>query len=270
MAGIHPGYLILTISDIVITMPIKQKLSIKPKNRQRQTAFIFLYLFLVSVILIFIPILTGLDGINGGFALSFIAIFLSITFLITSVFFFVMAKKFGAAVNDENMILHWVYEKSEWMKFSEKEFAVQKKEKRSLFILITSISFAVLVVFSIVVRDSWRIMIIVFFGLAALLAFVAFMVPKIQYANFKKTIPEVYIASGCAYLTGEFHCWSIPDAALENAGIDNSNMQINITYSYPTRTGRSQTTVRIPLPLRENAKSEAETAISLLKKANNL
>ncbi len=196
-------------------MPVNQKLSIKPKNRQRQTAFIFLCLFIVSVILIFIPSITGMDGMNGGFALSFIAIFLSITFLVTSVVFFIMAKKFDAAITAENMILHWVYEKSEWMKFSEKEFVVQKKAKWSLFILITAISFVVLIIFSIVVRDSWRIMIIIFFGLAALLAFVAFIVPKMQYLNFKKTIPEVYIATGCAYLTGEFHCWNMLGAVLE-------------------------------------------------------
>jgi len=251
-------------------MPINQKLSIKPKNRQRQTAFVFMVLFITSVILIFIPSLTGMDGMSGGFALSFVAIFLSISFLITSVVFFVMAKKFDAAITDDNMILHLVYEKSEWMKFSEKEFVVQKKEKRSLFILITAISFVVLVIFSIIVRDSWRIMIIVFFGLTALLSFVSFIVPKMQYANFKKTIPEVYIASGCAYLTGEFHCWSMLGAELNDAELDNKNMQIKITYSYPTRTGRGQTVLRIPLQMHENAKSEAETTISLLKKSNNL
>ena len=185
-------------------MPVNQKLSVKPKNRQRQTAFVFIILFIASVILIFIPNITGMDGMNGGFALSFIAIFLSVTFLVTSAVFFVMAKKFDAAITDENMILHWVYEKSEWSKFSEKEFVVQKKEKRSLFILITVISFVVLVIFSIVVRDSWRIMIIVFFGLAALLAFVAFIVPKIQYANFKKTTPEVYMAPVVSTLQGSF------------------------------------------------------------------
>jgi hypothetical protein len=222
------------------------------------------------VVLIFIPSLTGMDGINGGFALSFISIFLSITFLITSVVFFTMAKKFDAAVTEDHIILHWVYEKSEWMKFSEKEFVVQKKEKRSLFILITAISFAVLLIFSIVVRDSWHIMIIVFFSLAALLGFVAFVVPKIQYSNFKKTTPEVYIALGCAYLTGEFHCWSILGAALENVEMDDKNMQIKITYSYPARYNRSQTTIRIPLPMQENAKSQAENAISILKQSNNL
>ncbi len=258
-------------------MPANQKLSIKPRNRQRQTAFVFMVFFVVSFILIFIPSLTGMDGINGGFALSFIAIFLSICFLITSAVFFVMAKKFDIAITDENTILHWVYEKSEWMKFAEKELAVQKKDKRFLFILIIAISFVVLVIFSIIVRDSWRIMIIVFLGLSALLAFVAFIVPKIQYANFKKTIPEAYIAHGCAYLTGEFHCWSMLGAALEDVEFDNKNMQIKINYSYPTRYSRSQTTVRIPLPIHENSQSEientklqAENAISVLKNSNNI
>jgi len=251
-------------------MSINKKFTIKLKNRQRQTALIFLCLFAVSLVLIFIPYLTGMDGMNGGFALSFVSVFLSITFLVSCIVFFIMAKKFSSAITADNMILHWVYEKSEWLKFSEKEFAVQKKEKRSLFILITAISLAIVVIFSIVVRDSWRIMIIVFFGLAALLAFVAFIVPKIQYANFKKTTPEAYVTSGCVYLTGEFHCWSMLGAALEDVMMDNNNMHINITYSYPARYSRSLTTVRIPLPMQENAKSQAEIAISVLKESNNL
>jgi hypothetical protein len=258
-------------------MPVNKKLSIRPKNRQRHTAFAFMVLFAVSIILIFIPSISGMDGMNGGFALSFIAIFLSITFLITSVVFFVMAKKFDTAITDENLILHWVYEKSEWMKFAEKEFVVQKKEKRLLFILIIAISFAVFLIFSIIVRDSWRIMIIVFLGLSALLAFVAFIVPKMQYVNFRKTIPEVYLACGCAYITGEFHCWSILGAALEDVILDDKNMQIKIIYSYPTRYSRGQTTIRIPLPMQknsqsgsENTKIQAENAVSVLKKSNNL
>jgi hypothetical protein len=251
-------------------MQANKKLYIKPKNRQRQTALVFLCLLIVSIILIFIPSLTGMEGINGGFALSFIAIFLSITFLITSVVFFVMAKKFDMAITEDNLILHWVYKKSEWMKFSEKEFGVQKKEKWSLFILITVIAFVVLTIFSIIVRDSWPVMIIVFFGLTALLAFVAFIVPKIQYANFKKTNPEAYISPGCAYLSGEFHCWSVLGAVLEDVELDDKNMQIRITYSYPARYNRSQTILRIPLPIQESAKSEAETAVSILKKSNNL
>lgn len=247
-----------------------QKMSMKPKNKQRQTAFVFLYLFITSTVLIFVPYFSGMDGVNGGFAISFIAIFLSISFLITCVVFFKMSNKFVTALADDNLILHWAYEKSEWLKFAEKEYAVQKKAKWSLFILVTVISFVVLVIFSIVVGDSWRIMLILFFGLAALLAFVAFVVPKIQYANFKKTIPEVYIASGCAYLTGEFHCWSILGAKLEDVELDNKNAQIKITYSYPTRTGMSQTVLRIPLPIKENAISEAEEAVSRLEKSNNL
>ncbi len=259
---------------------INQKLSVKPKNRQRQTAFIFICLSVASVILIFIPSITGIDGMNGGFAISFVAIFLSISFLISAIVFFVMAKRFDAAVTDDNVILHWVYNKSEWMKFAGKEFTVQKKEKWFLFILITGIAFVVLTVFSIIVRDSWRIMIMVFFGLAALLAFVAFAVPKIQYANFKKIFPEAYIAKGCVYLTGEFHCWSMLGAALEDAEFDNKSMQIKITYSYPARYSRSETTVRIPLPMQENSQPEideiekiilqAENAISILKKSNKL
>lgn len=251
-------------------MQTNLKLPIKPKNRQMRTAFVFLGLSIVSVVLIFVPSIIGMDGMNGGFALSFIAIFLSITFMITSVVFFIMAKKFSAAINDDNIILHWVYEKSEWMKFSKTEFVSQKKEKLSLFILITVISFAVLATFSIVVRDSWPIMIILFFALSGILAFAAFIAPKIQYANFKKTIPEVYVAPGCAYFTGEFHCWSILGAALEDVELDDKNMNIRITYSYPARYSRSQATLRIPLPVSENAKSEAETAISVLKKCNNL
>ena len=55
-------------------------------------------------------------------------------------------------------------------------------------------------------------------------------------------------------------------ARLESADFNQGQMLIALTYSYPTRAGRSETTVRIPVP--PGAQNEAESAVNALKIKN--
>jgi len=240
----------------------------KPENRARKTAFIFLILFAISVISIFIPSLSGMDMMSGGYAIAFVLFFLSICFLITCIVFFGMARRFDAAMAGNQILAHWEYPRDQWLEFVEKEYVKQRKEKWALFYLVAAITFVVVVIFAIVKRDSWLIMIIIFFSLTSLLAIVAFLVPVAQHANFKKAKPQTFITNSSAYLSGEFHCWNFLGAKLESADFNQRQMLISLTYSYPTRAGRSETTVRIPVP--PGAQNEAGTAVKALQEKNSI
>ena len=240
----------------------------KPQNRARRTATIFFLLLGLSVISIFIPSLSGMDMMSGGYAIAFVLFFLSICFLITSIVFFGMARRFDAAMSGNQILAHWEYPRSQWLEFVEKEYVKQKKEKWALFYLIAAITFVVVIIFAIVKRDSWLIMIIIFFSLTSLLAIVAFLVPVVQHANFKKASPQTFISNSSVYLSGEFHCWNFLDAKLESADFNQGQMLIALTYSYPVRAGRSETTVRIPVP--PGSHKEAESEVKALREKNSI
>lgn len=240
----------------------------KPKNRARKTAVIFLILFVISAFTIFVPSLAGMDMMTRGYAIAFLLFFLSICFLITCIVFFGMARRFDASMAGNEILAHWEYPKSQWLEFVEKEYIKQRKGKWALFYLIAAITFIIVVIFIIIKRDSWLIMIIIFFSLTTLLAAVAFLVPLIQHASFKRAKPQAYISNSSVYLSGEFHCWNFMGLVLENADFNGHQMLITLTYSYPARTGRSETTVRIPVP--PDAQKEAESAVKSLRKNNSI
>ena len=240
----------------------------KPKNKARRTAIIFLILFAISAVAIFIPGLSGMDMMSGGYAISFVLFFLSICFLIACIVFFGMAKRFDSAMADDKIIACWNYDRSSWQEFVEKEYVKQKKEKWSLFYLTAAITFVVIMIFIIIKRDSWLVMIILFFSLTAILAAAAFLAPLIQHASFKKAKAVAYISKNSVYLSGEFHCWNFLGARLESADFDLQKMQVLLTYSYPARTGRSETSVRIPVPA--GAQKEAISAVDLLRTENSV
>jgi hypothetical protein len=135
----------------------------KPKNRARKTAVIFLILFVISAFTIFVPSLAGMDMMTRGYAIAFLLFFLSICFLITCIVFFGMARRFDASMAGNEILAHWEYPKSQWLEFVEKEYIKQRKGKWALFYLIAAITFIIVVIFIIIKRDSWLIMIIILF-----------------------------------------------------------------------------------------------------------
>jgi hypothetical protein len=219
------------------------------KNKPRTTAIIFTILLSGFIFLIFLPSIIGLEGMDGGFALSLVSLFLAISSLIVAIVYFKLAQKFKRIISGDNPIAHWTYEREEWLKFTEKEYKYAKNKNRLLLLLIGIIALVVCIIFVIVNPDAWRIMLVVWFGLMALLAIFAFSVPMLNYKVRRKSTYELYLSKNGVYIGGSFHVWGFLGSKLESAVFDEKEMQVILDYSYPTRTGPSNEIVHIPVPL---------------------
>ena len=118
-----------------------------------------------------------------------------------------------------------------------------------LLLLIGVIALAVFIIFSLVDPDSWRIRLVVWLGLMVLLSIFAFLVPWLNYKARKKSSYELYLSKNGVYIGGSFHVWGFLGSKLEHATFDEKKMQVILKYSYLTRTGPSNMTVHIPVPL---------------------
>jgi hypothetical protein len=221
---------------------------IKIKNKSRVISIISAGLFALFVLLIFLPQMIGLEGMNGGFAVSVLSFFFAITSLIVTLVYYRLARRFENILSGENLIAHWSYGREEWLQFTDKEYAYEKGKKRMLLVVMAIIIFVVFVIFSIIHPDTSKIMIFTALGLAALLAVFAFLVPWINYINRKKTPGEMYLSKNGIYIGGNFHVWGFLGSRLEKAGFDASDMMITLEYNYPTRTGMSTEIVHVPVP----------------------
>ena len=218
------------------------------KNKPRTIAIIFTVLLFGFIFLIFLPPIIGLEGMDGGFAVSLVSLFLAISSLIVAIIYFQLAQKFKRITSGDNLIAHWTYEREEWLKFTEKEYKYEKNKNRMLLLFIGVIALAVLIIFSLVNHDSWRIMVMVWLGLMALLAIFAFLVPWLNYKARKKSSYDLYLSKNGVYIGGSFHVWGFLGSKLEEAAFDENEMQVILDYSYLTRTGHSNEIVHIPVP----------------------
>ena len=219
------------------------------KNKPGTIAIIFTVLLIGFIFLIFLPPIISLEGMDGGFALSLVSVFLAISSLIVAIIYFQLAQKFKRITSGDSFIAHWRYEREEWLKFTEKEYKYEKNKNRMLLLFIGVIALVVFIIFSLVNHDSWLIMVVVWLGLTALLAVFAFLVPWLNYKARKKSSYEFYLSKNGVYIGGSFHVWGFLGSKLEEAVLDEKEMQIILNYSYPTRTGPSNEIVHIPVPL---------------------
>lgn len=236
------------------------------KNKPRTIAIVFLILLFVFIFLIFLPPITGLKGMDGGFAVSTVSLFFAISSLIVAIIYFQLAQKFKKITSGDNLVAHWKYEGEEWLKFTEKEYKYEKSKNKTLLLIIGIIALVIFAAFALFDPETWRFMFMVLLGLMALLAIFAFLVPWLNYRARKKSSYQLYLSRNGAYVGGSFHIWGFLGSRLENAAFNEKEMQIILDYSYPTNTGRSNETVHIPVPTSkiDTAKEAVEKLAKIL------
>jgi hypothetical protein len=167
-------------------------------HRQRRSALIWSGVVLVGIIFIFLPVMVGLEGNDGGFALSFLGGFMALIGIIAAIIYFRLAATMDNITKKENVLARWHYTADEWQKYSETE----NKE----------------------VGDK---------------------------RDIKKDPSEAIIALDGVYFNRQLHIWKGMGATLDEIVFESESGQqprIRIEYSVPSRSGRNDFSVRVPVP----------------------
>jgi hypothetical protein len=217
-------------------------------NTARRTLNIWIVLTIIFVFGIFAPSIFGIDGFDGGFAISTFCLFLSITGIVVILMYRGRAKALDGIFHGENILVHWSYSIGQWQDYSEKDYQMEKQGKWQLYRLVMVITVVVTFGFWLFNRDSGMIMIGVFLGLGALLASVIWLTTTYDHWQNTKYQGEVYIACDGACVGRELHLWKGWGASLDGLNYDKPNGLLLIEYSMPSRTGRDSAAVRIPVP----------------------
>jgi hypothetical protein len=176
-------------------------------NTARRTLNIWIVLTLGFIFGIFAPSIFGMDGMNGGFAISTFCLFLSITGVVVIAMYIGRAKHADRIINGEDVLAHWKYTPGEWQDYSEKDYAMEKEGKWSLYKLVMVITLVVVFGFWLFHRDSAGLMIGIFFGLGVILAVTILLTTNYDHWQNKKYQGEVYIARDGAYVGRKLHLW---------------------------------------------------------------
>jgi len=215
-------------------------------NPTHRTAIIWGIVTALAIFAIFAPNIFGMDGFRGGFAISALSLIVAVTGIIVTVIYARRARLLNRILDNEDLLAHWTYSQEEWNQYAEKEFQTEKKEKRMLFYM--ALFFGIL--FFAFDREGGLWVLISMLGLIALIAFVAWFAAWYNYRQNKKYLGEAYITRDAVYLNRQLHTWRGLGARLESVVLaeKGSRQIVAFTYSAPSRMGRQEYTVRVPVP----------------------
>jgi hypothetical protein len=226
------------------------------KNSQRRIVNLWWILLVVFLFLVFLPSIIGLDGFDGGFAMSFISGFLVIMSLIVILIYRSRAKQLDKILSGEGRIAVWKYMPEEWNRFVTIDFEEEKKTKKFLFILISVISIVIGIILWIALEDI--LVLFISLGIIPMVAIPAYLAPRMRYNKLKNSEGKALIANNGVIIGKMFHLWVKLGARLEQVVLvtDENPPILEFHYSMPTRTGRQEEVARLPVPSGKMAEAE--------------
>ena len=219
-------------------------------NSNRRIALACGLIIVVGILMIFLPGLTGMDGFNGGYALSLFGGFIAIVGIISVVVFWRLANLQDSVLNQKSILAHWNYSPEEWRQYIAKEHTEDKSDKRSLFLLVAGISMVIGIVLFFIYPDDRLVTFYTILGIIIVIGITAVLSTAAVFNWNKKHLGEIYIARDGAYFSGRLHIWKGFGFQLDGINYDDTKTspRIVVKYSSPNMLTGNHYVVRVPVP----------------------
>jgi hypothetical protein len=220
-------------------------------NPPKVTAIVCFIVAAFFALMIFIPGLIGIDGFDGGFAISFVSIIIVAVAVIFGVYNLNWSSKLEKLLRGEGLLAHWIYTPELWAYFTEKEYKEEVTEKKGLFIVVTAFALFFGFLFWALDSEGGFVVFLVMLGLIGLVAFVwRFSAWSNYRQNRGSGIKEAYITRDAVYMNHKFTSWRAPLTSLDSVTTKNNDgLQLLVfTYTVINRFGPQTYTTRVPIP----------------------
>lgn len=237
-------------------------------NPQRRTAMVALFIAIIAGVMIFIPELIGIDGFEGGFAISFFSLFILIMAVITSVMYFGYARRVDTILRGEGLLAHWVYPSDYWVEYAKKEYVTEKTEKRGLFLIVTAFALFFGILFWALDPEAGFYVFLMMLGLIGIVAFAWQFSAWYTYKQNMTGTPEVYITKDAIYLNQRLYTWQTVLTSFDEVTQENNEGLALIVFKYTaaTRTGPQTYITRVPIP--KGQEEKAKEIIEIINQHN--
>ena len=217
-------------------------------NTQRRILNVWFVITLVFLAGVFLPSFAGMDGMEGGYGISFLSGCMVLTGVIVILVYRIRAKQMDAIIKGEGRLAEWRLTADEWMKFIEADYRDEKRTRRNLFIMVTVIALIIGVILTLLLEDGRLLLITAF--ILAVIAIPAFLSPWLRKKKLNRSGAQVLISENGLIVGNLFYLWKKLGARLDGVTIDEEAQPpvLTFTYSMPTRMGMQQETVRVPVP----------------------
>lgn len=238
------------------------------ENFQRKFAIIWIAIMLIAI---FGAISVPLFEINiskGGGALLLISILLAVTAFFISLMYLKRTKLLTQLLNQENILVKWIYPEDVWQRFLDFAYQERKKQNRNTYVLIATMLIIIFSIFMIFDNKSFPIMLYILVGFLLILLIISKVSPSAEYKKQSKAKP-IAIISNKGVLIGKYlHNWNSFNSKFEGAKCEIEEFpHLEVTYSYMSRYNRQYHTVKIPIP--KGQENQAEFIAEQMNKPNN-
>lgn len=234
--------------------------AIRPRPASGRGPRVALVVGVICATLVALPSIVGLDGMKGGYALSFVASFGVVVAIVVGVMLRGRDRRRDTLLADPAR-LEWTLSSSRWQGFLAAEQQTVAGEQRATFGLVSVILAIVGVVFLVVVRDEGGVIVLaVLLGLIPVLKLVSLGSQRRRDRLLHESPPVVVVGNGGALVGDAFFDLGGRGTRLEAIArqLDDDGGAMLVQFSVPSRTGRELVEARLPLPPGDEGERLAE------------
>jgi len=157
---------------------------------------------IAAAVFFLVCILSGIfiDGMNGGYALSFVSFFLAVSGLVVALLFVSRARAMDAILADPSPLAHWQYPEAMMQEIRERELREYQGRNAAMFILIGGMLGLVALFFILFMGDGGLETGLVLLIIAALLFAVSRVTPWLEHRRAESAPREaIFTQRGFIY-----------------------------------------------------------------------
>ncbi|OGD56296.1 hypothetical protein A3K78_04030 [Candidatus Bathyarchaeota archaeon RBG_13_52_12] len=207
--------------------------------------------------MIFMPGFLGVDGMSGGYAISFVSFFGVIVGAIVVLVYNGLSSRFDAIVGGMEVLARWTYPSELWKKYSDAEYEESVAEVKPLFILTSAMCLIAGV--GAVLWDpepgiyvlGIMVFTIILMGLAA------FLTRRHLHHDNLRSLGEAIISKKAVLLNNRLFYWDYFGSKLEKVELrkDKDYSVLIFTTWAPTMQFGQSYSLRVPVPPGEEARA---------------
>ncbi len=198
----------------------------------------------------------AIDGMNGGYALAFVAFFLALSGLVVALLFLARARAMDAILSDPSPLAHWDYPEAMMQESIEREYQEFQARNHVMFLVIGGMLGLVALFFLIFVSDGGFETALVLLAIAGLLFVVSRLAPWLEHRQAATAPREAVITHRGVVYCGTVYPFRSFLISYEGASFHEPkrNTPAMITLSFSQLVGQfiiRPYTVAIPVPAGE-------------------
>ncbi|MGB9006314.1 MAG: hypothetical protein WCB96_11380 [Candidatus Aminicenantales bacterium] len=190
-----------------------------------------------------------MEGMKGGFALAITG--LPVVTIGLTVFFLYrkQARQWDSITSGGAVLVHWTYSESLWQDYTEKDYRADKRNKMTLFYIISAFAVFFGLLFFLLDREAGFIVLLIMIGLIILIRLTAYLSIQYTFRQNRRAKGEATITPTAVLLNKQLHTWGALGSTLgEVKFLPGQPPLIEFSYSAPSGRALASYSVRVPVP----------------------